>query len=188
MRTLSPGKCADNHSFPPFREYDMASGGKRQCRRGEGRRPVIRLRIPRKDDASITRIIRKELLPYARESFPDMVVTRKEIAKRLRHAVVFVSAEPGRAANGFISLFVRKRVLWVDMVALERGKQGKGLGKKLLERAELFGRSRRCRTMQLYVDRQNEGAQRFYDRCDYTMQEYVPLIRCFRYEKPLGDH
>ncbi|MBO9607621.1 MAG: GNAT family N-acetyltransferase [Paenibacillaceae bacterium] len=147
---------------------------------------MIRLRIPRKDDASITRIIRKELLPYARESFPDLTVTRKEMAKRLRNAVVFVSAEPGRAASGFISLFVRERVLWVDMVALDRSKQGHGLGKKLLARAELFGRSRQCRTVQLYVDHQNEGAQRFYDRCDYTMQEYLPPIRCFRYEKRLG--
>lgn len=148
---------------------------------------MIRRRIAAIDDSAIVRIIREELLPYAQQMFPNMDITREELVSRLQQEQVWVAAEGRSPAYGFVAALVKKRVLWIDMIAIASKRQGRGVGRALLKRAEEFGKAKGCRHVNLYVDQDNVDAQRFYSSNGYAMAEFVPLIRCYRFEKPLAS-
>lgn len=146
----------------------------------------IRPRNREQDDRYIYRMVYEELLPYANAARPDTRISRAEISRRLQQGTVWVIA-PGRKGKpaGFISFFRRDRDLHIDMLAVDRHFQSRGLGGKLMEAAEQYGLERGCQTVKLFVDGPNPLAQQFYFRRGYTVSEYYPSYRCFLLNKHL---
>lgn len=153
-------------------------------KRGSG---MIRKRIPAMDDRSIHRLIVRELLPYTRETFPGKTIDRRALRARLNRAHTRVAAfGQTKPAHGFIVFFQKERKLFVDMLAVSPEKQGQGLGSRLMARAESFGKRKGCETANLFVDRTNEKAIRFYEKLGYSPVRYEPAIRCYLMSKPLA--
>jgi ribosomal protein S18 acetylase RimI-like enzyme len=146
---------------------------------------IIRTRIAARDDESIVRIIRQELLPFTRATMPGVKVNRKEIRRRLDGGTTYIAAHRGRETVGFVSCLKRNGVLVIDMLAVDRMKHGAGWGTALMEAAERFGRRHGCTEARLYVDQMNRGAQRFYAKKGYSFHRYVPTFQCFEMGKRL---
>src|SRR5690606_13500044 len=141
---------------------------------------MIRQRISRTDDTTIYRIVVEELIPYSRTRRDPNELTRPAIVRRLNRMTTFVWGRgSSRKPCGFISFMVRDRRLMIDMLAMERGYQSRGLGAQLLQAAERYGRTHQCTAALLYVDEGNMRAHRFYERQGCALDGYVPSLRCF---------
>lgn len=146
---------------------------------------MIRLRNPKRDDASIMTMIRVYLLPFKRFFFPEASIKKEEIKKRLRKGTTFVTLKSNGELEGFCHVMLKNKQLWIDLLAVEKKSQGKGKGAALLKHAEQYGKKKGCRTVKLFVDEVNPGAQMFYRRQGYVMHDYVRHIHCYIYEKQL---
>jgi ribosomal protein S18 acetylase RimI-like enzyme len=146
---------------------------------------MIRLRIPSKDDLHLYRLIAKRLLPLAREARPELSLGKKKTMLRLAKSKVFVSARQGKPPFGFISLKIKNRILFIDMLAVEASNVNRGWGSLLMDAGERYGKMKGCLAAQLFVDRTNEHAIAFYIKKGYEIQEYVPLVHCYRMQKYL---
>jgi len=144
---------------------------------------VIRFRNPIRDNPIIFRLIKEELLPYTRQSFPSLSFSRRDVRLRLRRGVTYVLKPNNRPAFGFIHLLIKGRNVWIDMIVVDPRKQGKGWGKVLLARAERYGKRKGCTTASLYVDTTNDSAQRFYTREGYRHIRYEHSVRCYLFSK-----
>jgi ribosomal protein S18 acetylase RimI-like enzyme len=149
---------------------------------GEG---MIRLRIPSKDDLHLYRIIVKRLLPKARIAQPELRISKKETYLRLKRSKVFVSIRAGKPPFGFISLFIKKRILFIDLLAVEASDVNRGWGSRLMTIGERYGKKMGCSNARLFVDQDNEHAITFYKNKGYEIQEYVPLVHCYLLQKEL---
>lgn len=149
---------------------------------------MIRRRIPGRDDRHILQLIRTSLLPYKQTFFPDAAVTWKDMARRLSRGVTYVT-QPARnkPVDGFCHVLVTGRTVWIDMLAVDAGARGRGIGSLLLKKAEQYGSARGCGTSELFVDELNWLAQRFYYKHGYRMKDYVQPIRCYRMSKALNE-
>jgi ribosomal protein S18 acetylase RimI-like enzyme len=152
------------------------------CVGGEG---VIRLRIPVRDNLHLYRIVEKRLLPKARIAEPELHLSKKETYLRLKKAKVFVSSRAGKPPFGFISLVLKKRTLFIDLLAVEASDVNRGWGSRLLAVGERYGKRKGCSYARLFVDEDNEHAIVFYQKKGYEIQEYVPLVHCYLMHKEL---
>lgn len=148
-------------------------------------RRVIRKRIPERDDRSILDLIRSELLPYTKRTMPGVTLDRRTLTKRLSGDTTYVFVRNGVQPIGFVSCLIRGRKLNIDMIAVDRQAQGKGLGSQLMKTAERFGRRHGCDQAVLYVDQANRKAQRFYERKGYTIQAEIAMFQCYEMSKRL---
>jgi ribosomal protein S18 acetylase RimI-like enzyme len=148
---------------------------------------MIRRRNRKLDDRAIHRMVVDELIPYTGVDVPMKDTTLRAISQRLNRRRTYVMTCSGVKPCGFVSFGVKSQRLLIDMIAMSRGNQGKGLGRRLLSAAERYGKRRRCKEAVLFVDGSNEGAQRFYDREGYEVTEYLPEIQCYRLAKRLGS-
>jgi ribosomal protein S18 acetylase RimI-like enzyme len=146
---------------------------------------MIRLRVPSKDDLHLYRLIVKSLLPLARKAQPELSLGKKKTLLRIAKSKVFVSARQGKPPFGFISLKIKNRILFIDMLAVEASNANRGWGSLLMDAAERYGKMKGCPLAQLFVDRMNEHAIAFYINKGYEIQEYVPLVHCYRMQKYL---
>ncbi|WP_438431892.1 GNAT family N-acetyltransferase [Gorillibacterium sp. sgz500922] len=141
------------------------------------------------DDRDLLRLVEKELMPLARQTFPDLKVTMKDLRERMRRGTVYVAGRDGsgkRGIDGFVIAVVQANDLWIDMLAVNRDSQGKGLGASLLARAEQEGRRRGCTDAQLFVDGVNTKAQAFYAHKGYMISRYVEEVMCYQMTKSLN--
>ncbi|MDF2723761.1 MAG: family acetyltransferase [Paenibacillus sp.] len=146
---------------------------------------MIRTRYPRRDDRTILALIKRELFPYALVAKPDLRWEPVEVKRRLNRDITFVAA-PGRLkAVGFVSMQSSGSELMLDMLAVDRNSQGRGLGSALLQHSEKYGQSRGCRSIRLFVDDTNGKARTFYKRHGYYEEAYYPSMRCFLMRKQL---
>jgi ribosomal protein S18 acetylase RimI-like enzyme len=141
---------------------------------------MIRKRKPLLDDRAIYRMIVKELLPYHRQTSPQARLSFVTVRKRLNKGITKVSAAGlTRRPQGFITYFKQEGKLFVDMLAVRAPFQGKGIGARLLTNALSYGRRSGCKQVMLYVDKSNDGAQRFYTRHGFATVRLEQSIQCY---------
>ena len=63
------------------------------------------------------------------------------------------------------------KTLYIDDLCVDESARGKGIGGKLFEYVESFGKSVGCDSITLNVWEQNTAARRFYDACGMTPQK-----------------
>lgn len=149
---------------------------------------MIRVRRPKTDDRHIIRLIRQELIPL---NPPDLrpVLSERAVVRRLNEGTTYVwtpDEASGQRVQGFITVLTQFDLLFVDMLALHRTVQGRGIGTQLLRRAERFGRRVGCKVMRLYVNEGNERGIRFYEKNGMQMVFYDSRRRSFLMEKPIA--
>ncbi|MCD1259920.1 GNAT family N-acetyltransferase [Paenibacillus athensensis] len=145
---------------------------------------MIRKRVASLDDATIHRLVIEQIAPFS-STFQPSDATPRQIRKRLDRGVTFVTAKGGRRAFGFISTLRRQGDLFIDMLAVDPGAQGRGWGGQLLHAAEAHGRARGCRHVKLFVDFSNEKAFGFYAKHGYRVEQQLPQISCYLLNKAL---
>lgn len=151
---------------------------------------TIRPYRPRRDTADILRLIRRELVPLSRKPIGREALTDRALAERIRLGRTLVAVGRGGEITGFIHVLITSRpnvpaLLQIDMLAVDRGSRGQGIGSALLKEAEAWGRSRRCAAASLYVDEGNDRAHLFYQRAGYQTVQFWPSFRCWELYKPL---
>jgi ribosomal protein S18 acetylase RimI-like enzyme len=147
---------------------------------------MIRKRKLAFDDERIYSLIKKELLPFTRLTFPDVKFDKKEARERLDKGSTFVIEKDKNSILGFINVFVRGSDIIVDMLVIDKKQQRKGWGTTLLETVEQYGQDQGCRSISLYVDVKNKKARRFYAHRGYKKVRYNPAIHCNIMSKVLG--
>ena len=91
---------------------------------------------------------------------------------------VFVAEVDGEAA-GFVACdatwhsFFDEDVGEIHEIVVARKYKGKGIGKKLMEVAENYLKSKGHRKIELWVGERNHAARRFYEKLGYTAGEKV---------------
>ena len=78
--------------------------------------------------------------------------------------VLFDLWESGGAGN------VKRRILNIDSIAVERSCRGQGIGREMLEGIRAVAKVRGCTDMQLSVYPQNDDAVTFYQKCGFTIR------------------
>jgi ribosomal protein S18 acetylase RimI-like enzyme len=136
------------------------------------------------------RLIRQELIPL---NPPEVrpKITDEGIIRRLNEGTTYVW-EPDeeirrRGLRGFITMVLMADTLFIDMLAVHRSMQGRGIGTMLLNKAERMGRKRGLRRLQLYVNEGNSQGIRFYQKHGLNIAWYDPARRSFVMEKSLRE-
>lgn len=145
---------------------------------------VIRLRNPVKDDSRLLRLVITRLMPFARRARPETTINRREILRRWRDCRVLVASK-GSMPVGFVSCKVAEGVLTIDMLAVDRRVEGRGMGSALITAAEKYGKGQGAYLSQLAVDEPNGHAQTFYERKGYGVEIYLPEHRMYILSKKL---
>jgi ribosomal protein S18 acetylase RimI-like enzyme len=149
---------------------------------GEG---MIRLRAPSIDDLHLYRLIVKQLLPKAQKTRPDLRLGKKTAILRLSKSKVFVSARRGRPPFGFISLKLKRKVLFIDLLAVDASDVNRGWGSLLMAAGERYGKRNGCTEARVFVDQTNEHAIQFYIKKGYEIKDYVAVVDCYLMQKDL---
>lgn len=137
----------------------------------------IRTRIPEQDDKELFQLILTRLIPFARQARPTVKFRRSEIIGRWRKCRVYVAEGTGGKAVGFISCKTEGQTLSIDMLAVSREAEGRGIGSALIETAERYGRRRGALLMRLGVDEPNRHARQFYEMKGFQVESYLPEHR-----------
>ncbi len=146
---------------------------------------MISKRKPTIDDSKIIQLIRDELLPLAIRRFPNTQFHRDELMQRLSIGTTYVWKDRVGHIVGFIHLFIQNQMLWLDMIAVHKRQQGKGIGHKLVQHAILYGKATRLDAISLYVDKSNNKAIKFYKALGFRSIQYHPHIYCYEFSKRL---
>jgi ribosomal protein S18 acetylase RimI-like enzyme len=149
---------------------------------------MIRSRKPTSDDGDILRLIRQELIPLNPPRLRPTWSSRA-MTKRVNQGNTFVWV-PDETSSvriaGFITCLPRQGELFVDMLALDRNAQGRGVGSMLLTKAERYGRAHGCTYMRLFVNEDNVRGIRFYQKHGMHAAWYDPAIQSYMMEKRIG--
>jgi len=148
---------------------------------------AIRPRHPAKDDAAILRLIRRRLLPLNPPSLRRKW-TDRELKNRLNQGETLVwtpRASPRSRPGAFVTYLLRGGMLFVDLLAVDKSYQRRGVGSRLLRLAEARGAAGGCRVMRLYVNDGNRAGFRFYLKHGMTPVMYEERIRSYVMEKPI---
>lgn len=105
----------------------------------------------------------------------DLRLVERYFAGELPEGDLFVAETPD-ATLGFILTEKRKdffnldSVLHVSVLAIDRGAEGRGIGRSLMSFAEDHARTSGIGTMSLNVFEQNVAARRLYDKLGYRRE------------------
>lgn len=146
---------------------------------------MIRTRIPGTDDDDLFRIITARLVPFARKVRKDVVFKRSDLRSRWKQCKVYVAEDAGHKPLGFVSCKTQGDILAIDMLAISRKAEGKGLGGRLLAAAERYGKRRGAASARLVVDEPNRHAQGFYLHHGYETEAYLEEHRMYIMKKQL---
>lgn len=146
---------------------------------------MIRIRIPKEDDTQLFRIIVGRLIPFAREARPEVRFRRSEVLSRWKGCRVYVAEGPGHKIRGFVSCKVEGEILLIDMLAVTRQAEGRGVGSALIGAAERYGRRNGAASARLGVDEPNRHALQFYTRKGYGTEAYLQEHRMYVMSKRL---
>jgi ribosomal protein S18 acetylase RimI-like enzyme len=147
---------------------------------------LIAKRKPAQDDTMIIQLIKDELLPLAQLRFPDTLFNKEEFLQRLNNGTTYVWNERAGRIIGFIHLFEKDQLVWLDMIAVHRHQQGRGIGRKLVQHALNYGKAFRMNAISLYVDKSNRKAIQFYKSLGFRSIQYHPHIYCYELTKSLS--
>ncbi len=160
---------------------------RRPCARGAGRRssgvasPVLDRRISLRRGGDRDRAF---MVRSAQQSFVGFGDYGDIIDRWLdAYGVVSLVAEDARSSRGF-AIVAPHRFLgllaprFVELVAIvvEPAFRGGGLGRSLLDRAELVARAWNAREVRLHTARENHGAQRFFEKAGYRPRDAAPIF------------
>ncbi|MDF2939200.1 MAG: family N-acetyltransferase [Paenibacillaceae bacterium] len=137
----------------------------------------IRTRIPERDDKELFQLILTRLIPFARQARPTIKFRRSEIISRWRKCRVYVAEGSSGKPVGFISCKTDGATLSIDMLAVSREAEGRGIGSALIETAERYGRRRGALQTRLGVDEPNVHARQFYEMKGFQVESYLPEHR-----------
>lgn len=137
----------------------------------------IRTRIPEQDDRELFQLILTRLIPFARQARPTVKFRRKEIMSRWRKCKVFVAEGARGKPAGFISCKREGETLSIDMLAVSREAEGRGIGSALIETAERYGKRQGAVQIRLGVDEPNLHARQFYQIKGFEVESYLPEHR-----------
>lgn len=141
--------------------------------------------LTRKQRMAIYRLIRAELLPQARRRFPELRAGAAEIRARLAKGRTLTETGRNGRTIGFVHLVKQGAAVWIDMLAVDRRHRGRGIGSRLLRRAEHYAAMQKAHALKLLVDVDNVAAIRFYDRNGFAGIACYPKQFCYEYVKPL---
>ncbi|WP_052339884.1 GNAT family N-acetyltransferase [Gorillibacterium massiliense] len=88
------------------------------------------------DFEAIYRLVKEELVPLTRKSFPQLKVTRKELKFRLKRGETYVASDVSGRPVGFLHAVIKEKELWIDMLAVAPGSRGRGYGTALMVSGE----------------------------------------------------
>ncbi|TVY05553.1 GNAT family N-acetyltransferase [Paenibacillus cremeus] len=147
---------------------------------------MLRKRIPSRDDAVIMELVEQLLVPFAKETVPDLRLDATMLRRRLDDCTTYVAMSAGGRTIGFVSLKPDRERLSVDMLAVSSKYQGLGVGARLMHQAERTAQQYGCREVTLWVDEANKQAQRFYLRNGYMPTNYDHRLRCYFMTKQIA--
>lgn len=131
------------------------------------------------DRKRVMALISRELLPLTKARFPNRPITARDIRRRLERGTTYTVKSAWGNVFGFVHLIKHRRDLWVDMIAVDRTRQRKGAGKRLLAQAEQAAKSYNVSRIRLFVDVSNRKAILFYLAHGYTFTLHHPQIYCY---------
>jgi GNAT superfamily N-acetyltransferase len=105
-------------------------------------------------------------------------VTKSDIGRRLAELgrltdhEIFVAAVPGKEAVGWIHLYIDYSLVHSPVVALgglvvDEACRGQGIGRRLMEQAEIWGREHHCEAVYLKTNMIRHEAHAFYESLGY---------------------
>jgi GNAT superfamily N-acetyltransferase len=145
---------------------------------------LIRKRQPKIDNRSIHLLIKQELIPHTQREFPDVSYNPSQTKLRLLNGITYVITKGKRKRPlGFITSFIKQNCLYIDMFAVYRSYQGKGLGSRLIDHMEQLAKKTGCTEAHLMVEQGNQEAQVFYLKKGYVQTQYIPEKRCYLLQK-----
>ena len=105
-----------------------------------------------------------------------------QIIRNPEVGAVLVAREGGQVVGMVNLLFTVSTALGGQVALLEdmvvsSQARGAGVGSELLDQAISFARAQGCKRITLLTDRENESAQRFYDKKGFVVSGMVPMRR-----------
>lgn len=148
---------------------------------------MIRKRNPILDDRAIFHLIRRELIPLNPPELQKGNHSDQQLSERLKRGTALVwSYSSNTAAAAFILMYPIGSVLFADLLAVDRGLQGKGIGTLLLREAERFGRQQGMSRLQLYVNASNAKGIHFYQKKGMSIVRYDQYLKSYLMDKWIG--
>jgi ribosomal protein S18 acetylase RimI-like enzyme len=90
----------------------------------------------------------------------------KRSVERMMADDVLVYKEDGKYL-GMVTVSVKEGGAWIGLIAVEDGYRGKNIGSSLMHAAENFGIENKCQKLDVYTQKDNEQACRFYEKNGY---------------------
>ena len=117
------------------------------------------------------------------EFSPDPEAQRRGLEQILHHPEIghiLVARENGHICAMVnllytVSTALGARVALLEDMIVSPDARGSGIGSRLLEHAIRFAREHGCERITLLTDRDNEPAQRFYQRHGFSISPMIPL-------------
>ncbi len=145
---------------------------------------MIRQRKASVDDLAIYKLTRRSLLPYTRKHFPAMKLSRSVLRERLAEGVTLV-ARGKSGFKGYVHALLRNDTLWIDLLAVRKPYRRTGVGDRLMQNAEEWGKLKGAKQALLYVNEENNGAKQFYSRRGYQYWQSNRTLHCDVFMKSL---
>ncbi|MBP1932858.1 GNAT family N-acetyltransferase [Ammoniphilus resinae] len=140
----------------------------------------IRRRIPELDDLYLLTLIKENLGHYP----SSYGLTDEKIIDLLnKYTEVFLLMSKAGSRVGFLAWTEKAKVMLLELCVLEPRYQGKGIATYFMKKVESRARRGGFSSIRFYVDRNNERAQRLYQRFGYTVKRINWLTHTILMEK-----
>jgi ribosomal protein S18 acetylase RimI-like enzyme len=90
------------------------------------------------------------------------------VLAHMEKGTILVAEETGRLV-GCVYLELRGELSYFGLLAVDPGQQGRGIGLKLIDAAESFGRDAGCTVMQIRILHLRTELPPFYEKLGYTV-------------------
>jgi|GEM_PF-2331478 len=142
----------------------------------------IRRRISELDDLYLLSLIKENLGHYpSSHGFTDEKII--DLLNKYTEVVLLISKTSGRI--GFLAWTEKAKIMLLELCVLEPRYQGKGIATFFIRRVESRARKQGFSSIRFYVDRNNDRAQRLYQRFGYTVKRFNWLTNTILMEKQL---
>lgn len=105
---------------------------------------------------------------YTPERFAEAVKQRQLYVAKIDNLVVGYVLVKIRAYDW--PGVVRRKVMLIDEICVEKSCRGQGIGKQMMEETRALARAFGCTDLQLGVYPQNDEAVGFYQKCGFTIR------------------
>ena len=110
---------------------------------------------------------------------------KKDIARKLKiQPELFLVMTEGEAIVGSVMAGYEGHRGWINYLAVAPEEQGRGLGRRLMEEAEVRLRALGCPKINLQVRTSNEAVRQFYKSIGYQLDEVVSFGKRLEHDEP----